>query len=419
MTKIRKGNDIEIQWEIYAIQGMDEVPYVLSGKTLTLYLRNQFGKTEVHNFKTDRHILSFVFYGKDQKQIGAYSLELVENDGREGMHTVDECDAFTLVSHSCQAGGESEGRVECIHLQFRSQMTFGSPSSGGVSNVVVDSVLSDTSENPVQNKVVTKAINAKVDKVEGKQLSTEDFTTALKNKLEGLNAFDPTEINNAIKELQDFVNALVNGDATEAIESLNEVLAFLQGIDDTASLEGIVSAILQQIADVRSAIPTKTSDLTNDSGYLTEHQDISGLATKENIAAIQSDINGIKERNTAQDGQIADNKTRIDATATIVGQLSQKIDILNGTGEGSVINTVSTEIAKLIAEAPDALDTLKEIADFIEADATRAAEILTKLDDHESRIAKIEREAGFTVMSEAQYEMLPEKEDKLYFLYED
>jgi hypothetical protein len=271
----------------------------------------------------------------------------------------------------------------------------------------------------VPNKVITEALKEKVDKVEGKQLSTEDFTTALKEKLEGLKAFDPTEINNAIKELQNFVNALVNGDATEAIESLNEVLAFLQGIDDTASLEGIVSAILQQIADVRSAIPTKTSDLINDSGYLTEHQDISGLATKENIAAIQSDINGIKERNTAQDGQIADNKTRIDATATIVGQLSQKIDILNGTGEGSVISTVSTEIAKLIAEAPDALDTLKEIADFIEADATRAAEILTKLDDHESRIAKIEQEEGFTVMSEAQYEMLPEKEDKLYFLYED
>lgn len=259
----------------------------------------------------------------------------------------------------------------------------------------------------------------KVDKIPGKGLSTEDFTTGLKEKLEGMNAFDPTEINNAIKDLQDLVNALFNGNATKAIESLNEVLAFLRGIDDTASLEGIVSAILQQIADVRSTIPTKTSDLTNDSGYLTEHQDISGLATKENIAAIQSDINGIKERNTFQDGQIADNKTRIDATATIVGQLSQKIDVLNGTGEGSVINTVSTEIAKLIAEAPDALDTLKEIADFIEADATRASEILTKLDDHEARIAKIEQQEGFTVMSEAQYEMLPEKEDKLYFLYED
>lgn len=410
--RIRKGNDIGVSWAIFA-DAENQVPYDLMGRRLTMYLTNRYGTSQISGFKTEGHFVKWTYYGKDQKQLGPYTLTLVENEGNEDMHTVDFCKAFVLVARSCEATKGDENKVELVHLDLSSEMLVGA------SPIKVDDKLSEESENPVQNKVITEALKEKVDKVEGKQLSTEDFTTTLKEKLEGLKAFDPTEINNAIKELQDFVNALVNGDATEAIESLNEVLAFLQGIDDTASLEGIVSAILQQIADVRSAIPTKTSDLTNDSGYLTEHQDISGLATKENIAAIQSDINGIKERNTAQDGQIADNKTRIDATATIVGQLSQKIDILNGTGEGSVINTVSTEIAKLIAEAPDALDTLKEIADFIEADATRAAEIMTKLDDHESRIAKIEREEGFTVMSEAQYEMLPEKEDKLYFLYED
>ena len=413
MDKIRKGNDISVEWAIFIDSEGQQAPYDLTGRKLTMYLTNRYGTSQVSDFNTEGNILRWTFYGKDQKQLGNYTLTLVENEGKNYMHTVDVCNAFCLVNHSCETLAGDEDKVKLVYLGFSSEI------STGYGRIQIDDALSEESENPVQNKVITEALKEKVDKVEGKQLSTEDFTTALKEKLEGLKAFDPTKINNAIKELQDFVNALVNGDATEAIESLNEVLAFLRGIDDTASLEGIVSAILQQIADVRSAIPTKTSDLTNDSGYLTEHQDISGLATKENIAAIQSDINGIKERNTAQDGQIADNKTRIDATATIVGQLSQKMDILNGTGEGSVINTVSTEIAKLIAEAPDALDTLKEIADFIEADATRAAEILTKLDDHESRIAKIEREEGFAVMSEAQYEMLPEKEDKLYFLYED
>jgi hypothetical protein len=150
-----------------------------------------------------------------------------------------------------------------------------------------------------------------------------------------------------------------------------------------------------------------------------QHQDISHLATKAEIAPYGPDIKGLKEKDTAQDIQIAENKSKIDATSTVVGQLSEDIDVLNGTGEGSVTNTVSTEIAKIIAEAPDALDTLKEIADFIEADETRAAEILTELDDHEKRITKIEQEEGFAVMSEAQYEMLPKKEDKLYFLYED
>lgn len=159
MEKIRKGNDIEIQWAIYAGQGINEAPYDLTGKNLTLYFRNQFGRTEIYDYKVERHIISFMFWGKDQKHTGTYSIELVENEGREGMHTVDECEAFTLVSHSCQTGGDSEGRVECIHLQFRSQMSVGFPSSGGGSDIVVDNVLSESSENPVQNKVVTEAIN--------------------------------------------------------------------------------------------------------------------------------------------------------------------------------------------------------------------------------------------------------------------
>lgn len=356
MDKIRKGNDISVEWAIFIDSEGQQAPYDLTGRKLTMYLTNRYGTSQVSDFKTEGNILRWTFYGKDQKHLGNYTLTLVENEGKNYMHTVDVCNAFCLVNHSCETLAGDEDKVKLVYLSISSEI------STGYGRIQIDDALSEESENPVQNKVITEALKEKVDKVKGKQLSTEDFTTALKEKLEGLKAFDPTEINNAIKELQDFVNALVNGDATEAIESLNEVLAFLRGIEDTASLEGIVSAILQQIAD---------------------------------------------------------NKTRIDATAIIVGQLSQKIDILNGTGEGSVINTVSMEIAKLIAEAPDALDTLKEIADFIEADATRAAEILTKLSDHESRIAKIEQEEGFTVMSEAQYEMLPEKEDKLYFLYED
>lgn len=42
----------------------------------------------------------------------------------------------------------------------------------------------------------------KVDKVEGKGLSTEDFTTELKTKLEGLNNYDDTEIKGDISNIQ-------------------------------------------------------------------------------------------------------------------------------------------------------------------------------------------------------------------------
>jgi hypothetical protein len=49
--------------------------------------------------------------------------------------------------------------------------------------IVVDSALSTTSTNSVQNKVVTAALNNKVNKEAGKGLSTNDFTNTLYDKL--------------------------------------------------------------------------------------------------------------------------------------------------------------------------------------------------------------------------------------------
>lgn len=56
----------------------------------------------------------------------------------------------------------------------------------GANKTVVDSNMSSTSTNPVQNKVVQSAIDGKVDKVSGRGLSTNDYTTIEKNKLAGI-----------------------------------------------------------------------------------------------------------------------------------------------------------------------------------------------------------------------------------------
>lgn len=63
----------------------------------------------------------------------------------------------------------------------------------GTSNSAIDIALSTTSTNPVENRVITEAINLinqtlsdKVDKVTGKGLSTEDFTTEEKAKLSAI-----------------------------------------------------------------------------------------------------------------------------------------------------------------------------------------------------------------------------------------
>ena len=146
-------------------------------------------------------------------------------------------------------------------------------------------------ETELTNKgyATTAALNKKVDKVSGKQLSTEDFTSALKTKLEGLSNYDDTELSKALSTLRGDFDALVSGDTTTAIKSYNDIIAFLDGIQDTQDLSSIIAGIQQQIANVRDAIPTRTSQLTNDSGFLKEHQDISGKQDKiDDLDAIRS-----------------------------------------------------------------------------------------------------------------------------------
>ena len=204
-----------------------------------------------------------------------------------------------------------------------------------------DSELSTTSINAVQNKVITAALNNKVDKVNGKQLSTEDFTSVLKTKLESLRNYDDTSIQNAVNSLTTQINTLVSSDASVAIENFNEIISFLNGIEDSESLDSIIASIEQQIAnkqniitdltDIRNgaalgktalqSIPTeyvtdseliakgyattsqlvKKQDVISDlesirSGAvlgttsLQEHQDISHLATKEAVTNLTNDV---------------------------------------------------------------------------------------------------------------------------------
>lgn len=64
--------------------------------------------------------------------------------------------------------------------------------------VNVDTALSGTSTNPVQNKVVKAALDSKVEKEAGKGLSSNDYTAADKAKLEGINA---ERSNNAVQSI--------------------------------------------------------------------------------------------------------------------------------------------------------------------------------------------------------------------------
>lgn len=124
----------------------------------------------------------------------------------------------------------------------------------------------------------------KVDKVEGKQLSTEDFTTTLKNKLNSLNNYDDTEINEAVNTLREDFNTLVSGDTTTAIKSFNDIIAFLNGIEDSESLDSIIASIQQQIAGKMDNITLAAVATSGDYNDLNNKPTIPSAVTESTVS---------------------------------------------------------------------------------------------------------------------------------------
>lgn len=113
----------------------------------------------------------------------------------------------------------------------------------GATKTVVDTALSSSSTNPVQNKVVntaisnlntlvgdtavstqiTNAVANKVDKVSGKGLSTNDYTTAEKNKLSGIDTGANKTIVDSVLSTTS-TNPVQNKVVNTAISNLNTLV---------------------------------------------------------------------------------------------------------------------------------------------------------------------------------------------------
>lgn len=73
-------------------------------------------------------------------------------------------------------------------------------------------------------------------------------------------------------------------------------------------------------------------------------------------------------------------------------------------GEGSIQQQIDDSIAKVIDQAPDAFDTLKELADWIEADQTGAANMSAAITENKEAIEDINNRTVY--LSEEEYKHL-------------
>lgn len=132
------------------------------------------------------------------------------------------------------------------------------------------------SEGPYYTKSETDTLlNGKVNVVSGKGLSTNDFTNTLKSKLDGIEA-----------------NAQVNKIETIKVNNVTQTITS---------------------KSVNISVPTKTSDISNDSGYITK--DVNNLTNYYKKTEIDTILNSYAT------------KTYVD---NLIGDINNALDLING-----------------------------------------------------------------------------------------
>lgn len=136
------------------------------------------------------------------------------------------------------------------NIKLNAKLSAYSNASIELPALAVDDTLSETSTNPVQNKVITLALSEKVDKEVGKTLTSNDFTNELKDKLDNIEVgANKTTIDT---ELSDTSNNPVE----------NKVISVALGdkvtIPDT---NGVISVQDKQISTIESLSVEDTKSL--------------------------------------------------------------------------------------------------------------------------------------------------------------
>lgn len=184
--------------------------------------------------------------------------------------------------------------------------------------VNADAITAEVERATVAEGVLDAKIETKVDKVAGKQLSTEDFTTAFKTKLENLENYDDSDITSSLSAEVSRAKAAekVNADAITAVDAAYKVA--------DATLQDNISAEVSRAT----------------------------AAEKVNTDAITAEVERATAAESVLDAKI-DTKSDIDVLFPVVSnvntlQLTEKrIQHTTITGNTSVVLPVTTEYKEI------------------------------------------------------------------------
>lgn len=187
----------------------------------------------------------------------------------------------------------------------------------------------------------------------GMGLSHEDFTAELKAKYDALAAGSATAADlQALTSRVADLEILIDSNSDGAINKFNEIVAFLDGIEDTNTLDGIVSGISTQIAgkvDKEEGKGLSSNDYTKAEkdavatiGNKVDKVAGKGLSTKDYTAADQAAVATIGNKVDKVEGKGLSTKDYTAADQAAVQTIGNKVN------EADLVAITPTEITQML-----------------------------------------------------------------------
>lgn len=168
------------------------------------------------------------------------------------------------------------------------------------------------------------------------------------------------------KSIQDQIDVLVNADASTAINTFNEIISFLEGIENSEDLDSIIASIEQQIANVNKSLEehlaesqeifiTRSEVVDN---YITKTEVIDNYATTETlnqaVQAVNSNINGVNQSINTTLQNVNEKANKAEASATDALNLIEGIQ--GNLSSFALKSELPTKVSQLENDVPYVID---------------------------------------------------------------
>ena len=195
-----------------------------------------------------------------------------------------------------------------------------------VDDLIVPQIDAYTKQESDSKYATIETVNNKVDKVVGKQLSTEDYTTEEKEKLAGLSNYDDTNITQKLNEKVDKITG--KGLSTEDYTTSEKTK--LGTIEEGAQVNTVTS-----VAGRTGAVTLTKTDIGLDNVDNTSDDD-KPISTATQTA-LDSKVDKVEGKGLSQENFTTELKSKLDGLSnyddsTITEALSNKVDKISGKG---------------------------------------------------------------------------------------